>query len=172
MRLDSEGQPLVHRVQSEYEVMRDARIGLDALLKRAEVERENAHARTIREKAAQALEDDLESLRKRRLAQASAIAERFAWEPVASVAFFEAQTCQGCGKFHYQFRGFATKMKRKADAITRLVSASCLDQGLPFERVLMPASVPVCIECLEGYVQRTAVPSHEFTPNRRPGAQD
>jgi len=162
MRTSDDGSPLVHRVTTDAQIMRESREGLDVLLKRSSA----IQSRDARERAARLLEEESEAVRQRKIRQAQLLAERFEWRPVAAVAIFECQACKTCGHFHYVFRGFATRMERKADTIKRLASAECLDRGLPFERELMATQVPVCVDCLDKYVGQPGEPSHTYVPLR------
>lgn len=164
MRTDEHGAPLVHRVEQPSDPVKEARMGLDLLLKRAEALR----SREAREKAAKAIEDESEAIRQRRIRQAALLAERFEWKPIASVGIFEVQTCCNCGRDHKVFRGWGTRMQRKADPnIRRFVAAPCLDKGLPFEIELLEASAPVCHVCLAEFVADPERPPYTFTPSRR-----
>lgn len=164
MRHAEDGGPLVHRVVKPVDPAIEARLGLDQLLAKSEALR----SREAREKAAKALDEETDAIRARRIAQAAALAARFEWKPVASVAIFEVQTCSNCGKEHSVFRGWATRMERKADSnIKRLAAAPCLDRGLPLETDYLESSASVCIQCLQAYALNLEAPAYEFHPTKR-----
>ena len=162
MRLDEDGEPLVHQLPKD-EHIREARLGLDELLAkgRALVSREK------REKAMKTLEDELEATRQRRMKLAQAAAERFEWRPIASLAMFEEQTCANCSTKHTMFRGFGILYQRKAKFEERWQAAPCLDRGLPFQRRVIQSASAVCISCIEEWAAPPDFPPYEFHPERK-----
>lgn len=159
MRTDDEGEPLVHKVQSDTEVMREAQTGVDALLRQVQ----DAKART------RAINTDLDVILKRKLAVAVAVAERMEWRPIASVAMFETQRCSHCGNEQALFRGFGTKFNRRHDNVERMEKADCLDASLQFQRMILGTStVSVCILCVDEQAAegKLTVP-WKFEPKRK-----
>lgn len=118
-----------------------------------------------RQAASKALEAASDVIQRRHIEAANRLAERMAWKPVASVAFFEVQICSNCGEIHQVFRGFATKMERKHDAVERYVAAPCLDQGLPQEYHHTESPAPYCISCINEVMLPHSPTKWKFNPS-------
>lgn len=163
MRTDEEGDPLVHRVQTDAEISREAHMGLDELLALGRAEQ----SREARERAAARTHDELEAVRQRRMRLAQAQADRFEWKPIAALAMFELQQCANCGTEHTVFRGFGTLLRRKSSSEERWSRAECLDKGLPFQQRIMPSRVPCCATCIELFASEGETLPYEFKPERK-----
>ena len=145
MRIDEDtGEPLVHRVAPPQDDLKEARMGLDLLLKQASALRDRDRVLA----ASRALTEESEAIRARRMRLAQIQAERFEWKPVAAVAMFERQTCKTCASEATVFRGFGTLMQQKASFIERIAAADCLDHGLPFQKKLFESKSQYCITCI------------------------
>lgn len=154
MRTDESGEPLAHRVKTEADIIREARTGIDALLKQVD------KARNVRERAANDVNLELDAIMRRRLQAAQVIADRFEWKPVASVALTEQQLCSHCGACHTLFRGFHTLFQRKADECERMVMADCLDRSLPFQLRELLSKAPCCADCMKSFIGEVNQVSH------------
>lgn len=160
---EDDNEPVVHRVRTDYDERKEAQMGLDQLLARGRAEL----SRDARERAAAKSEDELESVRQARLKKAQAIADRFAWKPVAAVALFETQTCLHCGKTHNIFRGFGTLYQQKSNFAERWEKADCLDRGLPYQQRGIASTAPTCVDCIQEFSADRRQAQYEFHPSRR-----
>ncbi len=127
-------------------------------------------AADAKRKAAERTSEQMESIQKRHAAASQRMRERFQYEPVAAVTLFEVQTCRNCGLVHHLFRGFGTRMARKADNYKVIYKADCLDRGLPHEREDLVGSSECCIDCIADYTKPAVYEPLEFVPAHRPEA--
>lgn len=138
-------------------------MGLDQLLARGNA----ILSREARERAAKHAEEELDSVRAKRMRMAQLQAERFEWKPIAAAVLFEVQTCANCGQKHTFFRGFGTILQRKADFLERWAAADCLDRGLPFQRRQIETAAPTCALCFMDFCTEPPPAPYEFHPDRK-----
>ena len=160
---DPEANATVHRIERERleeQHIIEARTTVDELIRRG-------HQSAAHRKAAADLQDMSAEIARRKLEAAQRIRERFQWEPVASCATFEIQTCTHCGSESSMFRGFGTVMRQKSSNVDRVVAASCIDRGLPFVNWEIPSSSPACADCIGEQTEPALLPAYEFHPQRK-----
>lgn len=162
MHTEADG-PRTHLVLTEEHLQRERMADVFELIKRGQTKID------AEKRSKQKLLEQSDAVQRRHVDQANAIAERFAWNAVASVILFEVQVCEHCLAEHKAFRGFGTVFRRKADALERTTRAACLDSSLsPLVRETH-TNVPCCSACLPTYlkVYRTPDPQAQFLNLRK-----